>query len=122
MKKRAGAIEARKKLVSSIQNGSFHYKEIQEIIEYDPRIEEYNIEQLAARLLFDLTRNTGFEVSKGILGECWTKSCCEWEERQEDDICGLDHNRLSAFDKMKHIYEASSLKEEFLKIGLEVFA
>lgn len=122
LKKRAGAIEARKKLVSSIQNGSFHYKEIQEIIEYDPRIEEHNIEQLAARLLFDLTRNTGFEVSKGTLGECWTKSCCEWEERQEDDICGLDHNRLSAFDKMKHIYEASSLKEEFLKIGLEVFA
>lgn len=122
LKKRVGAIEARNKLVSSIQNGNFRYKEIQEIIEYDFRIEEHNIEQLAATLLFDLTRNTGFEVSKGALGECWTKSCCEWDERQEDDICGLDYSRLSAFDKMKNIYRKSSLKEQFLKIGLEVSA
>lgn len=55
---------ARKKLVESIQNGNFHYKEIQEVMEYDSRIEEHNIEQLAAKLLFDLTRNTGFEVTK----------------------------------------------------------
>ena len=122
LEKRAGAIAARKKLVSSIQKGNFHYKEIQEIMEYDSRIEEHNIEQLVAKLLFDLTRNTGFEVEKGLLGECWIKSCCEWEERQENDICGLDHNRLSVFDKMKNIYEESSLKEQFLKIGLEVLA
>lgn len=120
LEKRASAIAARKKLVSSIQNGNFHYKEIQEIMEYDSRIEEHNIEQLAAKLLFDLTRNTGFEVSKGTLGECWTKSCCEWEERQADDICGLDHHRLTVFNKMKAIYDESSLKEQFLKIGLEV--
>ncbi len=36
-------------------------------MEYDKHIKEHNIEQLAARLLFDLTRNTGFEVSKGLL-------------------------------------------------------
>lgn len=91
-------------------------------MEYDPRIEEHNIERLAAKLLFDLTRNTGFEVSKGSLGVCWIRSCCEWEERQKDDICGLDYHRLSVFDKMKTIYDESSLKDQFLKIGLEVLA
>ena len=120
LRKRTGAMAARKKLVESIQSGNFHYKDIQEVMEYDSRIEEHNIEQLVAKLLFDLTRNTGFEVSKGKLGVCWIKSCCEWEERQEDDICGLDHHRLSVFDKMKTIYEESSLKEQFLKTRLEV--
>ena len=81
-----------------------------------------NIEQLSAKLLFDLTRNTGFEVSKGVLGECWIKSCCEWKERQEDDICGLDYNRLSVFEKMKRIYDGSSLRLQFPKVGLEVVA
>lgn len=122
LKKRAGAIAARKKLVESIRGDDFHYKEIREILEYDSRLEEHNIEQLAAKLLFDLTRNTGFEVSKGRLGACWTKTCCEWGERQEDDLCGLDDHRLSVFDKMKYIYEESSLKEQFLKIGLGVSA
>lgn len=28
-----------------------------------------NIEQLSAKLSFDLTRNTGFEVSKGKIGD-----------------------------------------------------
>ena len=103
-------------------DNSFDYKGIQEIINYDKNIEEHDIEQLSAKLLFDLTRNTGFEVSKGVLGECWIKSCCEWDERQEDDICGLDYNRLSVFDKMKRIYVGSSLKLQIPKVGLEVMA
>ena len=116
----ASSIAARKKLVSSIGSSELNYKEIQEIMEYDKHIKEHNIEQLAARLLFDLTRNTGFEVSKGAIGECWVKSCCEWEKRQENDICGLDDNRMSVFDKMKNIYEGTSLKEQLTKVGLEV--
>lgn len=83
---------------------------------------EHNIEQLSAKILFDLTRNTGFEVSKGKIGECWIKSCCEWEERQEDDICGLDLNRLTLCEKMKKIYLETSLKAEFQSAGLEVEA
>ena len=105
-----------------MQDDDFDYKGIREIVDYDKRIEEHNIEQLSAKLLFDLTRNTGFEVSKGTLGECWIKSCCEWGNRQEDDICGLDHNRLAVFDKMKRIYDGSSLKLQFPKVGLEVVA
>lgn len=120
LKKRDKALSAREKLVASIDSGELKYKEIQEIMEYDNHIEEHNIEQLAAKLLFDLTRNTGFEVSKGAIGECWIMSCCEWENRQENDICGLDDNRLSVFDKMKNIYEETSLKEQLLKAGLEV--
>lgn len=122
LEKRAGMIEARYKLVQALQNDNLDYKEIQEIVKYDKNIEEHNIEQLTARLLFDLTRNTGFEVSKGVLGECWIRSCCEWEKRQEDDICGLDNSKLSVVEKMKRIYAGSSLKTQFPKVGLEVVA
>ena len=73
-----------------------------------------------AKLLFDLTRNTGFEVSKGSIGDCWIKSCCEWQNRMENDICGLDDGRLSVYEKMKHIYEGTSLKKQFERIGVEV--
>lgn len=122
LEKRAGTVAARRKLVKALQDDEFNYKGICEIVEYDKNIEEHNIEQLSAKLLFDLTRNTGFEVSKGVLGECWIKSCCEWDERQEDDICGLDYSRLSVFDKMKRIYVGSSLKLQLPKVGLEVMA
>lgn len=122
LQKRARAIAVRHKLVESLRDDNFDYKGIREIIDYDKNIEEHNIEQLSAKLLFDLTRNTGFEVSKSVLGECWIKSCCEWKERQEDDICGLDNNRLSVFDKMKRIYVGSSLKLQFSKVGLEIVA
>ena len=108
--------------MQALQNDNLDYKEIQEIVKYDKNIEEHNIEQLTARLLFDLTRNTGFEVSKGVLGECWIRSCCEWEKRQEDDICRLDNSKLSVVAKMRRIYAGSSLKTQFPKVGLEVVA
>lgn len=120
--KRAGAIAAREKLVQIISSGQINYKEIQEILDYDGNLCNHNIEQLSAKLLFDLTKNTGFEVSKGNLGECWRRDCCEWTERQEDDICGLDQMKLSLNDKMKSIYSGTSLQREFENIGLEVLA
>jgi len=118
--KRRKAIMAREKLVRAIQNGEFNYKDIQAIVEYCERIENYNVEQLSAKILFDLTRNTGFEVSKGKIGECWIKSCCEWKNRMDDDICGLDNRRLQLNDKMKDIYKKTSLATQFQNIGLEV--
>ena len=75
---------------------------------------------MAAKLLFDLTRNTGFEVTKGKIGDCWIRSCCDWSNRQEDDICGLDQERLSVTEKMKEVYYGTSLREEFENVGLEV--
>ncbi|MFI3213184.1 MAG: hypothetical protein R3Y24_07560 [Eubacteriales bacterium] len=118
--KRAGAVVAREKLVQMIKSGELNYKAIQEVLDYDNNVEDHNIEQLSAKLLFDLTRNTGFEVSKGKLGECWTQNCCEWTGRQEDDICGLNQARLSLADKTRSIYSGTSLCGEFANIGLEV--
>ena len=118
--KRAGAIHARKMLVSTIQSGELNYKMIQEVVTYDDKLADHNIEQLSTKLLYDLTRNTGFEVSKGLIGDCWIKSCCDWSKRQENDICGLDYDRLSIADKMKSIYVGTSLIREFEKVGLEV--
>lgn len=122
LQNRVRAITARRRLVETIRADNLDYKGIREIVAYDKGIAEHNIEQLSAKLLYDLTRNTGFEVSKGVLGECWIESCCEWKERQEDDICGLDNNRLSVLDKMKRIYAGSSLKLQFSKVGLEIVA
>ena len=71
----------------------------------------YNTEQLSAKLLYDITRNTGFETDKGHLGECFVNNCCEMENRQADDICGLDTDRLSSEDKARQIYQYSILKD-----------
>ena len=120
--KRAGAIAAREKLVQIINSGEMNYKAIKEIVAYDNNLGNHNIEQLSAKLLFALTRNTGFEVSKGDLGECWRQSCCEWTDRQADDICGLDQTKFTLNDKMKYIYSGTSLHREFENIGLEVLA
>lgn len=118
--KRKKAIDARNKLIRTIKSGETDYKAIKEIIDYDKNLENHNIEQLSTKLLFDLTRNTGFEVSKGKIGDCWIQSCCKWDGRQEDDICGLDDSSISLTNKMKSIYTGTSLSEEFFKVGLEV--
>ena len=88
LRKRAKAIAARESLVNCILTGNAAYADEKEIAEYDENLTGYNIEQLSAKLLFDLTRNTGFEVTKGVLGDCWTLSCCDWTKREENDICG----------------------------------
>ena len=61
--KRAGAIAAREKLVQIISSNDMNYKAIQEILDYDSNLHNHNIEQLSAKLLFDLTRNTGLDAS-----------------------------------------------------------
>lgn len=120
--KRKGVITAREKLVQIINSGEMNYKAIQEIMDYDRSLQNHNIEQLSAKLLFDLTRNTGFEVSKGDLGVCWRQNCCEWTDRQKDDICGLETTRLSLNNKMKCIYYETSIHRNFESIDLEVLA
>lgn len=59
-------------------------------------------------------------MSKKMIGECWIRSCCEWDKRQEDDICGLDNNRLNLQEKMQSVYKGTSIMKEFSKTGLEV--
>ena len=119
--KRQAAINARNKLVEMLCENDWNYKTAREIISYDMNLKDHNIEQLSAKLLFDLTRNTGFEVSKGSIGDCWIKSCCEWQNRHSDDICGLDYSRLSVKDKMKKIFNHTSIHKELYYVFPEVF-
>ena len=77
-----------------------------------------NSEQIAAKLLYGITRNTGFETDKSRLGACFVNNCCEWEARQSDDICGLDDHRINAHDKARLLVERSVLKEAFEGAGL----
>ena len=118
--KRVATINAREKFVESLQTGEMNYKAIEVVMSYDAKLDEHNVEQLSAKLLFDLTRNTGFEVTKGKIGDCWIESCCEWSDRHEDDVCGLDNGRLSVEEKMRSIYQGTSLCVKFAGVGLEV--
>ena len=78
-----------------------------------------NSEQIAAKLLYEITRNTGFETNKSKLGECFVNRCCEWEGRQDDDICGLDECRINASEKAILLMEHSPIKEAFERAGLQ---
>ena len=117
---RSKAISARNTLIQTLKIGESNYKSLREVVEYDSNLENHNIEQLATKLLFDLTRNTGFEVSKGKIGDCWFQSCCEWTDKKEDDLCGLEGVLLSKEEKMKRIYYGTMLSEKFSEAGLEV--
>ena len=78
-----------------------------------------NTEQLAARLLYAITRNTGFQTDKSKVGPCFICTCCEWKDRQADDICGLDENRISGEEKARLIVNRSVLREAFERAGLK---
>lgn len=69
----------------------------------------YNIEQALSRLLYEITCNTGFETNKSKLGECFYINCCDWTRRADDDICGLDESRISAYEKTELIIKNSVL-------------
>jgi len=116
--KRAFLITVREKLLEAIDRQS-DYKEIPEIAEWISSIDEYNIEQVTARLLYELTRNTGFAVDKSNIGDCWKADCCGYRTRMADDECGLDNSRLSLVEKMQTILKESFLKQELERIGLE---
>lgn len=89
----------------------------QEFVSLFPYAESHNNEQTAAALLYEITRNTGFETDKGKLGACFAVSCCE-EERQSDDLCGLDRDRLTADEKSRELVSRSILEDAFRKAGL----
>ena len=80
--------------------------------------DKYNTEKIAAKLLYEITRNTGFETDKSKIGECFINSCCEWSDREDDDACGLDNSRLNANEKMKEITYHSILNAAFKEANL----
>lgn len=108
---REGLLEIREILISSV-NKNTDYKSAPKIKDLFSQINEYNIEQLAAKLLYLITRNTGFEVSKSILGVCWRTDCCGFDDRQSDDLCGLETRRLPLSEKMLQIFNNTSLQKE----------
>ena len=77
-----------------------------------------NSEQISSSLLYEITRNTGFETGKGTLGDCFAVDCCDWKSREDDDVCGLDDRRISADEKFRSVFEYSVLKDSFAKAGL----
>ena len=80
--------------------------------------ESKNSEQIAAKLLYGITRNTGFETDKSQVGDCFINTCCEWAGRQSDDLCGLDSHRISAGEKVRQLVDRSVLKAAFEEVGL----
>ena len=115
--KRKDLLEARKQFVKLITKGgsSDDLNSFKTVFKY-----QYtdNSEKIANKLLEEITKNTGFATTKSNIGPCFINSCCDWNNRQEDDICGLDDNRLSVEAKMKEILARSVLQGEFTKVGL----
>jgi len=77
-----------------------------------------NTEQLAATLLYGITRNTGFETDKSKVGPCFIIDCCNWKDKQSDDICGLSDVSMTAKQKKNELVEKSVLKKAFKEVGL----
>ena len=92
--------------------------ELEMIKSYFDTDKTYNTEQLSSKFLFEITRNTGFETNKSKLGACFVQDCCDWDDRKDDDICGLDKKWLSSRDKALQIFEHSVLKKSFAEAGL----
>ncbi|MDE7204559.1 MAG: hypothetical protein K2O91_22275 [Lachnospiraceae bacterium] len=115
---RAVLVTVREKLLEAVHK-QVDYKEVPEIAEWLNNINEYNIEQITAKLLYGLTRNTGFSVDKSNTGVCWKTDCCGYGERAADDKCGLDNRRPSLVEKMQAILRESFLEQEFKRMGLE---
>lgn len=80
--------------------------------------DKYNTEKIAAKLLYEITRNTGFETDKSKTGDCFVNDCCEWNDRQANDVCGLDKNKLTASEKMEQIIRHSILNAAFKEVNL----
>ena len=115
--KRAKLIEQKNLFVDIVCNGGEN-KDLISLKEDLKVSNSVNTEKLSAKLLFEITRNTGFETSKGMIGDCFIVDCCDWMEREDDDICGLDHRRISAETKVREIFENSVLKDSFARAGL----
>ena len=115
--KRKDLLAYRKAFIDLIQSEgtSEALRELSAILK---KYKEYNSEQIAAKLLFDITRNTGFQTDKGELGKCFVIDCCDWMERQEDDICGLDDSRINAKEKVRLLIDHSVLSKAFREAEL----
>ena len=114
---RKDKLEAREKLVKLISDGGTadELSLFKSMYQYQSKM---NTEKIAAKLLTEITRNTGFETNKKQVGFCFVNSCCEWDDRQENDLCGLDDKRLSVSEKIEQMVNHSILQAAFQEVGL----
>ena len=115
--KRRDMLEARRSYIKLI-TGSETAAELNDFKNKYNFSDKKNTEMIAAKILYEITRNTGFETDKSKIGQCFINNCCEWADRQADDICGLDINRLTLTEKMEQILEHSVLHDAFKEAGL----
>ena len=116
--KRKGLLDARDKFVELINNGGDRdsLSNFKSVYNYKS---EMNSEKISAKLLFEITRNTGFETNKSKVGSCFIENCCELDNRQDDDKCGLDNNRLTVSEKMEQIMKYSVLQKAIKEANLK---
>lgn len=114
---RKDKLEAREKLVKLISDGGTadELSLFKSVYQYQSKM---NTKKIAAKLLTEITRNTGFETNKKQVGFCFVNSCCEWDDRQENDLCGLDDKRLSVSEKIEQMVNHSILQAAFQEVGL----
>ena len=112
-------LKCRKVLLSmdEIENYA-ELEEIKRFVEVHPKAS--TIERVCARLLFQITRNTGFVVDKGTLGECWKNNCCI-VARNDDDKCGIEEKGfLTEEAKALIVFERSCLKDRFAEFDVQI--
>lgn len=114
---RKDKLEAREKLVKLISDGGTadELSLFKSVYQYQSKM---NTEKIVAKLLTEITRDTGFETNKKQVGFCFVNSCCEWDDRQENDLCGLDDKRLSVSEKIEQMVNHSILQAAFQEVGL----
>ncbi|WP_051588924.1 hypothetical protein [Ruminococcus sp. NK3A76] len=116
--KRRDMLEARRSYIKLI-TGSETAAELNDFKNKYNFSDKKNTEMIAAKILYEITRNTGFETDKSQVGHCFINNCCEWADRQADDICGLNINRLTLTEKMEQIIEHSVLQNAFKEAGIK---
>ena len=115
--KRKDLLEARNLFIKIVNEGGSNddLKKLQTLLDVKGL---KNNEKTASKILFELTRNTGFETDKSKIGPCFITDCCNWNDRQDDDICGLDLSRPDLKDKMEKIVKQSALYSAFMEVDL----
>ena len=116
--KRSSFLKARREFIRLVE-GSAEAGELDKFKAVYGFNDKKNEEQLAAKILHEITRNTGFETDKSQVGQCFINDCCEWADRQDDDICGLDDYRLTLNEKMEQIIKHSVLQDAFKEAGIK---
>lgn len=117
-------VKCRQDLVNLNANAElFRYRELESmqfLMQKHPKRKTF--EKLCKALLLEITKNTGFEVRDGYdkLGQCWYINCCDYENKQDDDVCGLSSVYPSGRLKLYQILENSGLEDRLSDTGLVI--